>query len=71
MSEELKLFASHIDELEKFRGKHVAMIKDKVVVAGDSAIGVLQEARKKFPGKKPVLAFIPKEETLILILRCN
>ncbi|GAI31014.1 unnamed protein product [marine sediment metagenome] len=68
MDEELKLFASFPKELEKFRGKHIALIGRKVVASGDNAIKVLKKARKKFPMKNPKLAFVPKEETLILLL---
>ncbi len=66
MAEELKWFASFPKELEKFRGKHIALIGKKVVASGNNAIKVLQTAREKFPTKNPVLAFVPKEETLIL-----
>lgn len=66
MDEELKLFASFPKELEKFRGKHIALIGKKVVASGDNAIKVFEVARKKFPMKNPRLAFVPKEETLIL-----
>ena len=59
-------FASFPPELKKFRGKHVALVGKKVAAHGDNAIIVLEKARKKFPKKRPVLAFIPKEETLIL-----
>ena len=68
MQEELKWFATAIEELSKFRGKHIAIIKNKVVVSGNKAIDVLEEARKKYPNEKPVLAFVPKEETLILFI---
>ena len=66
MNEELTWFASFPKELEKFRGKHIALIGKKVVVSGDNAIKVLEMARNKFPAKNPILAFVPKEENLIL-----
>jgi len=66
MDEELKLFASFPKELEKFRGKHIALIGKRVVASGDNAIKVLEMARKKFPTKNPILAFVPREETLVL-----
>ena len=66
MEEELDWFASFPNELKRFRGKHVALVGKRVVASGDDAIIVLKKARKEFPGKKPILAFIPKEETLIL-----
>jgi len=69
MEEELNYFASFPDELKKYRGKHVAIIGNKVVASGDNAIEVYKEAKKKFPDKKPVLAYVPREETLILVTR--
>ena len=65
MKEELKWFASFPEELKKFRGKHVAIIKDKIVASGDDAIEVLQKAKKQHPNKRLVLAFVPREETFI------
>lgn len=66
MQEELRWFASFPKELKKFRGKHVAIFKHKVIASGDNAIDVLENAQEKYPDKKIVLAFVPKEETLIL-----
>jgi hypothetical protein len=66
MEEELKWFASFPRELKKFRGKHVAILKNRVVASGDNAIEVFGRARKKYPKDMPVLAFVPREETLIL-----
>ncbi len=66
MYEELKWFASFPKELEAFRGKHIALIGKKIVASGDNAIDVLEKAKKDFPKDNPVLAFVQREETLIL-----
>lgn len=66
MHEELKWFASFPEELKKFRGKHIAIIGTEIVASGDNAIAILKDAKKKFPTKNPVLAFVPKEDALIL-----
>ena len=66
MREELKWFASFSKEMEQFRGKHVAIIGRKVVASGDSAKEVFEKARKEYPEKMPVLAFIPRREALVL-----
>ena len=55
-----------MSELEEFRGKHIALIGKKVVAGGDNAIEVLEKAKKDFPKDNPVLAYVPREETLIL-----
>jgi hypothetical protein len=51
MKEEMEFFASFPRELRKYRGKHVAIIKDKVIAFGDNAIEVLKKRKN----------FIPKE----------
>lgn len=68
MKEELKLFTSFPKEMEQFRGKHVAIIGKKIVASGDSAKEVFEKARKYYPEKIPVLAFIPRKEALILVV---
>lgn len=67
MKEEMNWFASFPKELKKFRGKHVALLGRRVVAHGDDAITVLKKLERNFR-EKPVLAFIPKEETLILLV---
>jgi len=66
MGKELQYFASSPKELEKFRGKHIALIGRKVVAWGSSAKKVLEEAKKRNPSKKPVLAFVPEKGLLVL-----
>ena len=56
-------------DLKKYEGKYVAIIDNKVVASGSNAKHVIEEAKRKFPDKKPVLAKVPKEETMILVLR--
>ncbi len=67
MQEELKYFAAFPKALKKLRGKHVALIKNKVVASGSEAISVLEKAKKLYPRKRIVLAYVPKEETLVLV----
>lgn len=53
-----------------YYGKHVVIIDDEVHVAttGEEAVKILEELREKHPNKQPVLSYIPKDETLILVL---
>ncbi|MEW6069144.1 MAG: DUF5678 domain-containing protein [Candidatus Thermoplasmatota archaeon] len=67
MQEELRYFASFPKALKRFRGKHIALIKNKVIASGNEAIGVFEQAKKLYPKKRIVLAYVPKEETLVLI----
>ena len=65
---EVNFFAKITPEMEAYRGKHVALLGNKIIVSGDSAYLVWKTAKKKYPNKKPVLAFIPKKEAFILFL---
>lgn len=56
-------------DLSKYEGKYVAIVDDKVVASGDNAKEVIEEAKKKFPDKMPMLAKIPKGDILIFSLR--
>lgn len=67
MQEEIRYFASFPKALKKLRGKHVALIKNKVVASGSEAISVLEQAKKRYPKKRVVLAYVPKEETHVLV----
>lgn len=53
-------------DLSKYSGKYVAIVDDKVVASGENAKEVLELALKRFPNKKPLLAKIPTQDTLIL-----
>lgn len=67
MLEELGYFASFPKGLKKFRDKHIAILKNSVVASGSNAIEVFLKAKKLYPRKKFVLAYVPKEETLVLM----
>lgn len=54
------------NDLSEYAGKWVAIIDEQVVASGDNAKVVFEEAQRKFPGRIPALAKIPKEEVLIL-----
>ncbi len=54
-------------DLKKYEGKYIAIIGNKVVASGTNAKHVISEAKKKYPDKKPTLAKVPKEETMILV----
>lgn len=52
-------------DLDKYVGKYVAIVDDKIVAVDSNAKIVLEKARKK-TGKIPTIAKIPKEEALIM-----
>ncbi len=59
-------FVEHPEDFEDYRGKHVAIWNKRITGYGDSAREAYEMAKKKNPKSKPTLAFIPKEEELIL-----
>ena len=66
MSKEL---ANLMSKVEKYRGKHVVAVEDEIVVIKDEK--ELKEALKrleeKYPGRIPLITFIPEEEVMILL----
>ncbi len=68
----MKELTFYIEDAEninrKYRGKHIAIVDDKVVASGSNPKEVWERAKKKYPDKKPVLAFVPKEDTLVLLI---
>lgn len=53
-------------DLHQYEGKYIAIVDEKVVVSGDNAKTVFEEAKRK-TGKTPTLAKIPTEDTLIFM----
>lgn len=57
------------EEYEKYRGKHVAIHKNKIIADGDSSVEALKKALKKHPNLKPEqveLYYIQIADELIL-----
>lgn len=65
-SKAFEWFVSNPEKLRKYAGEHVAIIDDEVAGFGSSAKEAYDMAKRKFPKKSPLLAYIPKGETLIL-----
>ena len=65
-SKAFEWFVSNPEELRKYAGEHVAITDDEVAGFGRSAKEAYDMAKRKFPKKSPLLAYIPKGETLIL-----
>jgi len=55
---------------EEFRGKHVLVIGEEIHEIKDEEQGVLllEEIRKKYPGRIPLLTYVMEEELYILCL---
>ncbi len=66
---ELDFYVADAEKInKKYSGKHIAIVDDKVVASGSDPKEVWEKAKKKYPNKQPVLAFVPKEDALVLII---
>ena len=53
-------------DLTRYRGKHIAILDQRVISSGENAKEVWKRAQKKHPGKEFLMAKIPEEDVLIL-----
>lgn len=53
----------------KYSGKYVIVVNREIYTAksGKSHTNLLEKVIKKYPDKKPLVMYVPKEDTLILI----
>ncbi len=66
---EFRFYVSHAPEINRrFAGKHVAIVGDRVVASGKSPLEVWKRAKHSHPQSKPLLAYVPKRDTLVLII---
>lgn len=59
-----------IFEDPKLRGKHVIVIAGHIFTArtGKEAVKLFNKVTSRYPGKEPTVAYIPKADSLILIV---
>ena len=68
-SREFQFYVSKAPEINKrYAGRHVAIIGDRIVASGKSPLEVYNRAKKAHPQSRPLLAYVPKGETLVLII---
>ena len=58
----------HSEELSKYRGMCVSIVKDRLVAIGKSRVEVYEKARKKYPTGKIAIFYIPTEEETVPLL---
>lgn len=51
--------------LENYKGKWIVIFNESIISIGDDIKKVLEEANKKYPNKKFMLAKVPEEGTMI------
>ena len=62
----------HSQELsEKYPGKYVAIVGDKLVAIGHSEPEVFEKAKEKYPDKEVSIAYIPTDEEINIIGRLD
>ncbi len=67
---EFRFYVSHAPEINRrFAGKHVAIVGDRVAASGKSPLKVWKRAKQSHPQSKPLLVFVPKRDTRVLIDR--
>jgi hypothetical protein len=66
---EFNYYSSHSLEISrKYKGKHIAIVGNKIVASGKNAMTVWESARKLYPNRTPALAYIPKDDLLVLTI---
>lgn len=55
-----------LDEIRKYGGCHAALVDGKIISASKDPAEAYNEAKRKHPGKRVVLTYIPTEDALIL-----
>ena len=59
----------HSQELsEKYSGKYVAVVGDKLVAINNSAVNAFKIAKGKYPDEKVCISYIPTEEETVTLL---
>lgn len=57
-------------ENPKLKGKHIIVIAGNIYTAstGKEAVKIFNKVTKQYPGQQPTVTYIPKAESLILII---
>jgi hypothetical protein len=64
--EEYAWFLNNQEEVAKYRGKHIAIVGNKIVAHGKSVKQVYDTAKRKYPDKTPLLHYVHKGELFVL-----
>ena len=58
-----------MSKVEKYRGRHVVAVEDEIVVVKDEKglKDVLKRLEEKYPGRIPLITFIPEEEEVMIL----
>lgn len=68
-SREFRFYVSKAPEINRrYAGKHIAIIGDRIVASGKSPLEIYKRAKRSHPQSRPLLAYVPKRGTLVLIV---
>ena len=58
-----------MSKVEKYRGRHVVAVEDEIVVVKDEKglKDALKRLEEKYPGRIPLITFIPEEEEVMIL----
>ena len=60
-------FSEHYDEIkEKYKGKYTAVVNEELFV-GETAEEVEAQAKKKYPGREPLVDYIPYKRRILVL----
>ncbi len=54
------------EDVSPYLDQWIAIVDSKIVSHGKDVRQVFEEARKRFPGKRPLVTKVPGKETMIL-----
>lgn len=57
-------------DLSKYIGEWIAIVDNAIVAHGNDVKKIYEEAKAKYPKKRPLITRVPEKETMILILVC-
>ncbi len=68
MGQEILWLSKHQKEAEKFSGRWIAILKDRIIASGDSVKAVMQEVEKKGIKELPLVMKVPRKDEEAYIL---
>jgi len=69
MNKDREWIRTHLEELVKeYAGNYVAVLDEKVIAMDKSGVSVREQAKRKYPDKRPSVLRIPREEDFNCLL---
>lgn len=65
---ETEYLLKHSEEISKYRGKCVSIVKSKLVAVGRDRLEAYQKARREYPKEKIAIFYVPTEDEMVPLL---